>query len=399
MMDDLKMDVEDGFDVASPELNERYADVVEEMVTRCPIAYSPAGKGFFVASRFKDVREIANDWETFTSNHGSFPNRPSFDDMMRMIPAEIDPPEQTTIRQAINKFFTKAKVEEKKESIRQIANEFIDTFVERGSCDLVEEFASPYPATVVFRLFLDVPEKDIAHLKEVADEGFLYMRTPESQAAAVDELHRFVEELLTTRERSGEFKGDVTDAILALTEPDGSPYPLWKKSSVLAELVLGGLQTTSDVLAGGFAHLAEHPQDQARLAADPSLMPAATEEFLRYYTPVFALGRTTQREVTVADRTIPAGESTLLAWGAANRDPEVFQNPRECIIDRSPNPHIAFGAGRHRCPGSHLARIMVTVAFEEFLRRVKDVRLSGDVRTTTTLLRHTHQVPVTFTAR
>jgi cytochrome P450 len=142
-------------------------------------------------------------------------------------------------------------------------------------------------------------------------------------------------------------------------------------------LIIAGNETTRNALSGGIQALCEHPEQFDRLRRDPSLLPQAIEEMLRWVTPVMQFRRTATRDTKVGDQPIRKGEKVVMYYGAANRDPRVFENPEVFDITRKPNPHIAFGTGTHFCMGSHIARLEMRVTLEEFLRRFTNVRLTG----------------------
>jgi cytochrome P450 len=142
-------------------------------------------------------------------------------------------------------------------------------------------------------------------------------------------------------------------------------------------LIIAGNETTRNALSGGIQALCEHPEQFDRLRRDPSLLPQAIEEILRWVSPVMQFRRTAMRDTKIGDQEICKGEKVVMYYGAANRDPEVFENPETFDITRKPNPHLAFGVGTHFCMGSHIARLEMRVTLEEFLRRFPDVSLAG----------------------
>lgn len=156
-------------------------------------------------------------------------------------------------------------------------------------------------------------------------------------------------------------RGDVVDVIAAGVDKDGEPCPWEDRVSIITDLVLGGIATTTYVMSGGVYHLATHPEDRAQLVKDPGVIPQAVEEFVRIYSPIVALGRSATEDCVVAGTQIKAGDFVMLNYASASRDPAVLDDPRHLDIHRQESLHAAFGQGVHRCIGSHLARLELRI--------------------------------------
>jgi cytochrome P450 len=165
-------------------------------------------------------------------------------------------------------------------------------------------------------------------------------------------------------------------SVLLDAEIDGRPLGEDELLFSLTLLLLGGLDTTTSAIAMAFYHLADHPEDRARLLAEPELLDPAVEEFVRVATPVQGLGRTVTKDTTLSGCPLAAGDRVFLLWASGNRDPEAFDRPDEVVLDRHPNHHLGFGAGPHHCVGSHLGKLMVKIALEELLPRLGDFRIA-----------------------
>lgn len=207
-------------------------------------------------------------------------------------------------------------------------------------------------------------------------DEILYERTekPEVAARASAALYDYFDALLKRR-RSEPEKQDIISLLLS-AELDGRPLTHEELQSYCYLLFLAGLDTTAWAIRSSLWHLAQHPEDQAMLRQDPDAVPLAVEEFLRTMSPVQAMARTVTREVEVRGVAIPEGERIVLAYGAANRDPETFDNPDDVVLDREPNRHLSFGVGIHRCLGSNLGRREVVVALQELLRLMPPFELA-----------------------
>ena len=168
-------------------------------------------------------------------------------------------------------------------------------------------------------------------------------------------------------------------SVLLDAEIDGRPLDDDEQLFSMTLLLLGGLDTTTSAIAMALAHLADHPDHRARLLADPDLLDTAVEEFVRVATPVQGLGRTVTRDTELGGCPLRAGDRVFLLWASGNRDPEAFDRSDEVILDRHPNHHLGFGAGPHRCVGSHAGKLMVKVALQELLPWLGDYRIAGQL--------------------
>ena len=174
--------------------------------------------------------------------------------------------------------------------------------------------------------------------------------------------------------------GTTSSSVLLDAEIDGRPLDEDEQLFTMVLLLLGGLDTTTSAIAMAMAHLADHPDDRARLLADPDLLDTAVEEFVRVATPVQGLGRTVTHGHDLGGCPLQAGDRVFLLWASGNRDPEAFDRPDEVVLDRHPNHHLGFGAGPHRCVGSHAGKLMVKIALQELLPWLGDYRIADELR-------------------
>jgi cytochrome P450 len=233
----------------------------------------------------------------------------------------------------------------------------------------------------LFDHIVPVPADDIAMLFERIDTGT--WGTPTERPRAFQQLHEYCNAFLARR-ATEPARGDVIDAILAGVVRNGgsrtpdrvqerdAPASFEDKSSVLLDVIFGGLVTTTHVMCAGMHYLATHPESRRALAEDPLMVPQAVEEFIRYYQPTIGVAREVMCDVQVAETKLEKGDIVMLNFGAANRDPNAVEHPGDVDIRRSPFLQMSFGVGPHRCMGSHLARLNLRVAIEEFLRRIPE---------------------------
>ncbi len=361
------------FDLDSPEFTAEYEDVLASLVSRCPVAHSDVAGGYWVVSRYEDVRACAQDWQTFSSEGGFEPGRGG-EGGAKLYPVELDPPYQTRWRNVLGPYFGPRAIRSRAQSIREQVDALIDDFIEDGSVDFVERFAAQLPGRVFFATFLGVPLEDLPAIQQATDVA---MRGPmEARPAAWEQVAGYLNSYLEMRQKS-QPRGDFVDVILqGVEDHDGNPASWEHKLFVMIDLLAGGIGTTTYLLAGMAHYLATHPGERAGLAADQSLWPKAVEELIRYYGSIVALGRTARADTEVAGQRIAEGDFVMLSFAAACRDPQVFENPHEIDLDRDIAVNPAFSFGPHRCIGSHIARLEAQVTLGALLERLPDLRLS-----------------------
>lgn len=385
------------FDLDSPEFTADYEQVLGDLVAKCPVAHSKVAGGYWVVSRYDDVRACAQDWETFSSEAGGFePGRA--DAEAKLYPVELDPPYQTRWRNVLGPYFAPRAIREREASIREQADILIDTFIEKGECDFVADFAAHLPGRVFFGTFLGVPFSELQGIQDATD---LAMRGPmDERPAGWDIVGKFLADYLMQRQNEPP-RGDFVDVVLAGVEDhDGQPASFMHKMFIMIDLLAGGIGTTTFLLAGMAHHLATNPEDKARLMADSSLHQNAVEELIRYYSAIVALGRTAMKDTEVAGQKINKGDFVMLSFAAACRDPKVFPDPNTIDIDRKIAVNPAFSFGPHRCIGSHVARLEGMVTLERLLERMPDLRPApgtGPTYSNSTITRNIDSLPLVFT--
>ncbi|MEV7085393.1 cytochrome P450 [Streptomyces sp. NPDC093085] len=360
-------DIEHDFDIDDPAFNEHFYDVLDTLVGRCPVAHSTVGAGYSLINRYEDLRTAGQDWRTFSSAKGFQPNRP--EGLPYLYPEECDPPYHDDWRKVLSPFFSPNAVKGYEAQIRADAIELIDGFIDRGECEFIGDFAAELPGRAFFKNLVGVPVEDLAMLIDAMDTG-TYGPAEERAAGfgrAIDYLGAFL-----AKRREEPPRDDLVGVIAAGVARDGAPCPWEDRVSILTDLTFGGIATTTFVMAGAILHLATHPEDRATLAGDPGRIPNAVEEFVRYYPPVVALGRTVTQETEIGGHRFKEGDYVLLNYASASRDPQAVSNPGHLDIGREDILHTAFGVGPHRCIGSHLARLEVRIVLEEFLRRIPE---------------------------
>ena len=344
---------------------------------RSPVAWTGANGGHWVISGYDAVAEAFRTWEVFSSARTD-PALSSItisaSRLPLLVPEELDPPEWHPVRRILAAQLSPQAAERLRPRARYWARRCIDAVIESGRCELVTELIFPVPAAVTLE-WLGFPESDWALMSDAFHDSAAYPRgTPEHDAAgrAFVEVTRRVAEEVDARLASP--RADGLTAIVQ-SEIDDAPVSRELAEALVFMTIGGGVDTTSALASAALLHLHQHPDDRARLLADPELWDPATEEFLRVYPPARTHARTVTHDVEFAGCPMRSGDRVLLSEVSAGRDPEAFPDADRFVIDRFPNRHLAFGAGIHRCPGSHLARITFTEMMTEVLERIPDYRI------------------------
>jgi cytochrome P450 len=363
-----------GFDHHSPEHARSWRDIYAELRQRCPVAQTDTYGGFTVLTRYADVELAVKDDATFASKHVMVAGSPYGGIIippspMVSTPIEMDPPEYTPYRKALNPWFSPARSKSYEPFLRSVTTALIDEVIERGAADLVHELASPVPALLTAKL-LGVPLSDWRLYSDAAHSiVFNAPGTPGFEEAVKKNVAVLERCMITVAGRRKQPQDDLISVFVSM-DVDGEKLSDERIGEMCNLVIAGGNDTTTSLLANAFAWLSEHPDERAWLAADVSRIPAACEEFLRFYSPTQALSRTVTHSTTIGGCPLEAGDRVLLSFAAANQDPDVFDRPDEIVLDRWPNKHQAFGLGLHRCLGSNLTRVEFRVVLEEVLGRL-----------------------------
>ena len=347
----------------------------ELLRNKCPVAHSDMHDGFWILSKYEDVQYVCQHPELFSSHPAHIP--PFMGQDRPVIPLEIDPPDHAKYRQILSPVFSPPRMKALEAKIRTTVNAMIDTFIERGRCEFITELAEPLP-THIFLEMMDWPVSDAPQFHDWKDVIIHGVPGDEeaSLAARMEAglgLYTYLAEVLDDRMESPR-EEDVMTLLVDSSFGGERPLTQFEILDITFLLLIAGLDTTTGALGNAFVHLSQRPDLRDGLVADPTLIPSAVEEMLRYESHV-ATGRRVLSDVTVRDMAFKEGDRVLVLFGSAGRDEDEFPDGADIVLDRNPNRHLAFGVGPHRCIGSHLARIELVIAFEELHRRLRDYRL------------------------
>ena len=348
--------------------------------------------GAYLPMRYADIREIAYDTDNFSSQNVVLREK-NPPERGGGPPITSDPPRHRVARMALLPPFAPDAVAKLAPVTREYCHTLIDAFAGRGGCDGGADFAQHIPVKVLATM-LGVPDSDGDRFRGWVHGIFQAGITDDSamQAAVAGMTEYFRGHVAARRKHPTD---DLISGLLAARYEDGRPFTDNHVLGSLRVLMLGGIDTTWCSIGSALLHLATHDEDRRRLVREPKLLPAAIEELLRAYAPV-TMARAIVADTTVGGCTYKKGETVLMAYPAANRDPAVFPDAGKVIIDRKDNKHMAFGIGIHRCIGINLARMELTVAVDTFLQRLPEFRLSGPVAYSTGTVRGPVRVPLSF---
>jgi cytochrome P450 len=351
-----------------------------------PVAYTHSHGGYWVVSGFEEVSRVSRDEATFTSRVGPHDGvecvgiagipRP------RGIPpagiAEADPALHQALRRVLNPYLLPAAVEALRPFAEELTTWFLDQRIEHGRMDMVTDFTNPVPAIVTMRL-IGLPCEQWQHYAELFHATVAYRPGSPEYTRAISRVPEMMAGLLEeVRARRHKPRDDMLSALVSLEGEDGRALDDDVVSSILWNLVGGGLDTTTSLTSLSLHHLAIHPDLREQLRGRPELMATATEEFLRYFSVNETLSRTVTADTELGGQKLSRGDAVLLSWISANHDESVFDRAGEVVLDRSPNRHLAFGVGAHRCIGMHVARTLFQVMVSAVLDRIPDFEVSAD---------------------
>jgi cytochrome P450 len=393
------------FDVYDPSLTipvDRMQECAAELAKIGPLVYSTAHGGHWIVTRYDAVHDVLRKPEIFSS----YPNNLVDAGAGKFLPLELDPPEHTAFRAALQPLFSPTRMRELEVEIRRIVNELISEFAARGSAEYVSEFAHELP-TRVFLALMGWPLSDAPLFTEATEialngrPGDTPEQANESRMQAAFQMFGYFGKAVAERRTAGTDLDDITSRVLRnKIEVDGRERPLTDEelARMFFLLLIAGLHTVQGSLAWAVLHLSQNPDQRKLLVEDPGLVPAAVEEVLRYEAAV-SMGRRAVADTEIGGVAVREGDQLLVMLCSANRDATQFHEPDAMRIDRTPNRHLTFGSGPHRCLGSHLARIELRIALEELHRRIPDYALDPNEPPTVlpSQVRGVARMPIVFT--
>src|SRR5438067_3316383 len=380
-------------------------DVFAQLRREAPVYRhaEPDGPGFWALTKYEDIVAVSQDSATFSSfvQGTNIPDPPPEAlGVLQSLMLNMDPPRHTIYRRLVALGFTPAMIRKLEPHVREIATAIVDGVAQRGECDFVKDVAAELPLRVIAEM-IGVPQED-RHLvfdwsnRLIGFDDPEFTTSPEDGRQAATEMFLYAHQLATARKK--EPRDDLI-SVLMQAEIDGDALTEADFDAFFILLTVAGNETTRNLISGAMQAFIEHPEQRQRLIDDPSLMPLAVEEMLRWVSPLIYFRRTATRNTEIRGQRIAAGDKVVMYYPSANRDEEIFDDPYSFDIARDPNPQVAFGgAGHHFCLGASLARLEIGVMFEEVLRRLPDIELAGTPRRLrSNFINGTKSLPVRFT--
>jgi cytochrome P450 len=337
------------------------------------VGHSDQHGGFHILTRYEDVRAAGRSAQQFSSTGRALPPVAS-----NLVPIYLDPPEHTEYRRLLNEPLSVTAAVQREPQIRAIVDRLLDDLDGVEEFDFIASFAAPFPHHVALDL-VGVPEDEGPQMSRwVLDQlklrGIDDDRALASGFAIRERIIRLVEE-----HRADPKPGTIATMLLDATA-HGEPLSHDDLVGMITLVLFGGLDTTTTTLSTAMLYLLDHPDRWEALRADPDLLDTAIEEVIRWSSPIQATARMVTQDLEVAGCPMAAGDRVLLLWGSANHDERQFADPGDFVLDRSPNPHVGFGFGPHRCPGAPLAKVMLKISLAAVLERLPGLqRLTQDI--------------------
>ena len=360
----------------------------------------PSGAKGIVLTRKEDIMSALRQPDVFSSNMDAV----DLKNKRPMIPLQIDPPEHKKFRKLLDPIFAPRKMAAMDEEVSALVNHLIDQFIDRGEVDFAKEFSIPFPSQVFITL-LGLPLEELPEFLKMKDgiirpdhvtgKGYGSQASQEYQQQIADSVYDYFNMILDQREV--ERRDDLLSLFLD-AEMEGDRLSREDILDICFLFLIAGLDTVTATLDCMFSFLAQHPDHRRQLVEDPSIIPNAIEEMLRWETPVMGIARVAVQDTEVGGCPVHAGDQIMVMIGSANTDEAEFPDGEVVRWDRDVNPHIAFGGGIHRCLGSHLARMELRVALREWHKRIPEYEVEpGHTLMYTPGIRSIDDFPMRFT--
>ena len=377
-------------DLFDPAHAERLWEVLAYARSACPVLKTDADDGYYIVTRYDDLRTVLEDPQTYSSEQAGLRGVP-----IKMPPLTEDPPRHLEYRRLLNRYLSRSFLSQYADDIRETARELLEKLIPAGHFDFMTDYAIPFTSRNLARVILDDGnaeriQRAISIATRISGEG---------DPAAFFEISALAEELLRERAASDSHRDDVLSAIVHGTV-EGRPLTMEEQVGATTILFTGGLDTTKAALGNIARHLAEDPALEQRLR-DPGWIKGDLDEFLRYESPITFMARTVTRDAELGGCPLKPGDRVAVHYASANRDDSRFDHADRLDFGRQRNPHAAFGLGPHRCIGMHFARLQIEIAFSELLSRVTNLRIPQDahVATAVGIVLSPEHLPVAFDVR
>lgn len=355
-------------DLYADDQNEHLIEALTVARTECPVLHTEADGGYYLVTRYEDVRTVCGHPELFSSVQPGLRGVP-----VRLVPLDVDPPRHKLFRSFLNTYFSRSFLLRYEEQMRQIARDAITAFIDKGELDVVRDYSVPFSAGSLARVVFATDNKDLVDRAVLAVKRVALESTPETfEAVAALAMEAMAEVAAAPDGREDVLAALVTEQV------DGRPLTVEERLGIITTLLLGGLDTTRGMIVNIAYHLATRKDVEPILLA-PNWWRGELDEFLRFEPTVSFMARTVTQDTELGGTQLKAGDRLAVHFYSANRDADRFDRADELVFDRAANPHVAFGVGVHRCLGLNFARIQLAMAFEELLAQATNFRLKDGV--------------------
>ena len=363
------------WDPLLPETACDYAKAFSTLRGECPVAWTDAMGGFWSVTKFKDILEVVRHPEIFSSAEQFAV--PSLDLGIPWLPLQSNPPDHAAYRAPLLPFLAKRRVAEFEPTIRTEAKNLLEALQGRTSFNFVSEFSEPFAGYALCAVF-DFPKEFWPRFMRWNADIMKAFPTQDAELlqSVIGDIGSYVAEEMDKRAgaKTDDFMGQLLDADIngrKLDHTDIVGYFLL--------LMSAGHDTSSNTLGNTIVHLARNPEHRQQVIDDPSLIPTAVEEIIRFYAPVTALGRRVVQDTELHGRQLKSGDQLAIVWASGSRDEDRVPDPDEFKLDRKTSKHLSFGLGNHLCVGADLGRLQVSIAIEEFLKKFQSFEIAGDL--------------------
>ena len=380
------------YDLFSPEAVANSYPLFKRMRSEDPVHYCESG-GYWILTRYRDVEAAVRDERLSSNRTPLFINKlgsldvkeiQNFLDLTSNMMVDTDPPEHTRLRKLANPGFTTRAIESWRSIIENTTDRLLDNVQNHGGMDVVSDLSVPLPGSIIPEI-MGVPETDRGNLLEWARDIITFFAAAGESTIEMAELARkadkaaaqfsaVIRQLIEQRRRQP--GTDMISLLSVAYQEQGFNFE--EVPSLCTQILNAGMLTTTDLIANGVNALLSHPDQLQKLKKNPTLINSAVEEIIRFDTSVPFMARIAKQDLTIGGKNITAGSVIVLGFGAANHDPEKFEEPEVFDITRTPNEHLGFGSGIHFCVGAVLARMELTICLSTLLRRLPNLGFDPD---------------------
>jgi cytochrome P450 len=374
------------FDIFDPDHAERKWEILGYAREHCPVFRTEAMGGMWVATRHEHVRHVLENPQVFSSSIPSI-----FPSPVALPPIDLDPPLHGDFRRFLNPYMSRSYLQKFEPRMRAVVSEAMSGFLDRNECEFNRDFAVPVASHILARVIFD--EADEERMSRALDAA-TRMGLENTPDTFVD-MAMVAGEFLAEREKGGEVRDDLMGSLLRATVEDGRPLTQEERIGVITILFVGGLDTTRAAMGNIVLNMARNTALEERVR-DPGWIRSDMDEFLRYESPVTCLARVVTRDTDLGDVRLRAGDRLLAHFASANRDEAHYERAGELDFGVPRAGNAAFGLGVHRCVGANLARLTLTIAFDELLSKITNIRLLEEPRTTAGIVHHPEELHIGF---